>query len=72
MKSGSDVAHIYCSTRIPIEEDTHIKFTYDNGVMTYNDGDETITITNSEITPSKLLNMGQITSTISNVKLYPI
>jgi len=71
--NGSTVNSVYASTRAPVGETSHIKFTYDNGVMTYSDGDETITLTDSTISPSKLLS-GTIVQdgSVSNLKLYKI
>lgn len=69
-QNGSTVAYIYANTRIPLDTTTHITFTYEDGVMTYSDGDETITLTNTDVTPSTLLNGGVLTGTVSNIKLY--
>ena len=73
LSSGSETSHIYASTRATVGETVHIKFTYDNGAMTYNDGDETVTLTDTNVTPSKLISSTIAnTSTISNVRVYPI
>lgn len=72
MKNGTDVAHSYASTSAPLGETAHIKFTYDNGVMTYSDGDETVTLTNTDVTPSTLLSGALVSSTVSNMKIYNI
>lgn len=73
LSSGSETSHVYASTRATVGETVHIKFTYDNGAMTYNDGDETVTLTDTNVTPTKLLSSTIAnTSTISNVRVYPI
>ena len=71
-KNGSTIAYVYANSRIVLDEPTHITFSYKNGVMTYSDGDETITLTNTDVTPSTLLNGAVLTGTVSNIKLYPI
>ena len=71
-KNGSTIAYVYANSRIVLNELTHIKFTYKDGAMTYTDGDETITLTNSEITPQTILNGAVISGEVSNIKLYPI
>ena len=70
--NGTDIATEYVSTRAVVGETSHIKFTYEDGVMTYNDGDETITLTNTTITPTQILNCTISNAELSNIKLYTI
>ncbi len=59
-------------TRIPLNTEAHIRFTYENGALTYSDGDETLTISDSNITPSTLLGLTIRSATVTNLKIYNI
>jgi hypothetical protein len=55
-----------------LNTEAHIVFTYENGALTYSDGDETLTISDSNITPSTLLGLTIRSATVTNLKIYNI
>ena len=67
--NGGNTQH-KASTNIPLNTDAHIVFTYDNGELTYSDGDEVLTVFDSDVTPSKLMSASLRSATISNMKIY--
>ena len=72
-KNGSYTDYVFTQSRVPLNTKTTLKFTYNNGVMTFTDDNETVTLTNNEITPSTLqgLTVSQ-GGEISNFKIYKL
>lgn len=71
-KNGSYTDSVFVSSRLSLNTTVTIKFTYNNGVLTYSDDDETVTLSDSTVTPSKLIQCSITSATLSNLKLYNI